>query len=289
MNPLCFRKKQPRTSNTYTPAVSPESLGEAADPAWAQTGTFPRGKTLVGRTHDEALSQASEILRLYDQAMREGSRTTLDLYWESLGFLCDVVKVTNEAEALMLPVPPMPSRKADPAVSEYRVSSLFLAQCHRFLTTNPRGHERLHLVTGQKLSQRERTLDFMSKVALSEQSAVGAVADQLALKSALMEMDEWGHALYGLFHSHPGQGALATRPSSIDLATHERYERCYPLIGCIFVRDGTLRFFRHSPEPFAIIISGTGIVPINEDEHVYQIKNPSIPRHVSYETITGSY
>jgi proteasome lid subunit RPN8/RPN11 len=280
MNPLCLLKKQPRTPSADTTAVLPESSGESA-------GTPPRVKTLLGRTHDDALSQASEILRMYAEALREGSRTTLDLYWEALGFLCDVVKVTNEAGALIPSVPPVPSQKVEPAVSEYLVSSLFLAQCYRFLTTNPRGHERLHLVTGQKLSQRERTLDFMSKVALAEQSAVGAVADQLALKQALEDMDEWGHALYGLFHSHPGQGALATRPSSIDLATHERYERRYPLIGCIFVRDGTLRFFSNA-RPFSVTISGTGIVPINEDEHVYQITSPSIPRNVSCETIAGS-
>jgi len=283
MNPLCLLKKQPRNSSADTNdtiAVVPESTGASAD-------TPPRAKTLLGRTHDEALSQATEILRMYSEALRDGSRTTLDLYWESLGFLCDVVKVTNEAGALLLPVAPVPSQNADPAVSEYLVSSLFLAQCYRYLTSNPHGHEKLHLVTGQKLSQKQRTLDYMSNVALAEQSAVSAVADQLALKQALMEMDEWGHALYGLFHSHPGQGSLATRPSSIDLATHERYERRYPLIGCIFVRDGHLRFFS-ATRPFSITISGTGVVPINEAEHVYQIKSPSIPRNVSYETIAGS-
>jgi hypothetical protein len=97
-------------------------------------------------------------------------------------------------------------------------------------------------------------------------------------------MDEWGNALYGLFHSHPGQGAPATRPSSIDLATHERYERRYPLIGCIFVRDGTLRFFS-ATTTFSITICGKGVATINEDEHVFKIQNPRAPRFISYETI----
>jgi proteasome lid subunit RPN8/RPN11 len=140
-------------------------------------------------------------------------------------------------------------------------------------------------VTGIKLSPRRRTLDHMSKVALAEQSDVGAVADQISLKQALMEMDSFGHAMHGLFHSHPREGPLATRPSSTDLSTHERYERGgVPLVGCIFVRDGHLRFFRHSREPFTITICGTGVVPVAEDEHVYKLQTTPA-RCVSYETL----
>jgi proteasome lid subunit RPN8/RPN11 len=136
-----------------------------------------------------------------------------------------------------------------------------------------------------RLSSTRRTLAYMSKVALDEQSAVGAVANEHSLKQALLELDAWGKALHGLFHSHPGAGVLATRPSSIDLATHERYERRYPLVGCIFVRDGHVRFFRHTSEPFQITICGTGVVPVAEDEHVFKIQHPSQSRFVSYETL----
>jgi hypothetical protein len=91
-----------------------------------------------------------------------------------------------------------------------------------------------------------------------------------------------------MFHRHPGQGVLATRPSSTDLETHERYESGgYPLIGCIVVKDGHLRFFS-AHQRFTITITGAGIVPINEADHVYKIENPSLPRDVSYETLAGS-
>jgi hypothetical protein len=59
------------------------------------------------------------------------------------------------------------------------------------------------------------------------------------------------------------------------------------LVGCIFVKDGFLRFFRQSSEPFSITISGTGIVPVKEGEHVFKIQNPGAARLVSYETFAS--
>ncbi|MGH8754766.1 MAG: Mov34/MPN/PAD-1 family protein [Burkholderiales bacterium] len=111
----------------------------------------------------------------------------------------------------------------------------------------------------------------MVKVALASESATGALADQHALQNALIEMDEWGHHLHGLFHSHPGKGDQATRPSSTDLATHERYEiGGYPLVGAIFVK-GFVRFFGH--HPFTITIYGKGVERI--DTHLFVICNLS--------------
>jgi hypothetical protein len=104
------------------------------------------------------------------------------------------------------------------------------------------------------------------------------------LQKALIEMDRRGHPLYGLFHTHPGEGPHATRPSSTDLDTHERYEKAYPLVGAIFVKDGYVRFFSKK-QPFTITISGEGVTPIDQAQHIYQIENPS--SNLSLQAISG--
>jgi proteasome lid subunit RPN8/RPN11 len=281
MNPLRFRKKQPspECARDTLPDKSPAPVSDAESAAPA----------LFTSTRERALSASSDMLALVAEGIAKGSRTPLEEYLESLWFLTDVVKVTHEAGKSIYPLPPspVPSQATAPAIASYVINAKFLADCYAFLTSQPNGYERLHLVSGSRLSPTQRTLDYMSKVALDAQSEFGARANDPSLRQALMELDTWGMALYALFHSHPGEGASHTRPSSIDLATHERYERRYPLVGCIFVRDGFLRFFRHSAEPFSITLFGTGIVPVAEDEHVYKIETG--PRCVSYETIAGRY
>jgi hypothetical protein len=118
-----------------------------------------------------------------------------------------------------------------------------------------------------------RTLDRMVPVPIESNSAIHAAADQAGAQQALIELDTWGHTVHGLFHSHPGQGREATRPSSTDLSTHERYERGgYPLVGAIFVRDGYLRFFSHKAD-FTITVFGEGVKQI--DARIFLIQNLS--------------
>jgi hypothetical protein len=161
-------------------------------------------------------------------------------------------------------------------ITTYHVSSWFLADCLGFLTSNPNGYERLHLVTGIKLSEQARTLERMVNVVHSHQSEIGVKADQIDLNKTLIELSErWAHSLHAIFHSHPGRGVGATRPSSTDFDTHSRYEKAYPVIGAIFVKgygvkDGCVRFFSED-KPFSIAIHGRGVIPIDKDQHVYKI------------------
>src|SRR5262249_36675304 len=139
--------------------------------------------------------------------------------------------------------------------------------------------------SGLALEGNRYTLEQMQKVAMSAQSVGGARADQRALTRALIQLTESGHALHGLFHSHPGHGPGATHPSHIDLPTHKRLEDGgYPVIGAIFV-PGYVRFFS-AERPFTITIYGNGVTPVPGETHVYQIQTS--PRRISYETIAGS-
>jgi hypothetical protein len=162
-------------------------------------------------------------------------------------------------------------------VPQYLVSSWFLADCHAYLLSDPDDREVLHFVSGIKIREEQRTLDRMMRVGLSQQSTTYAVGNQQDVQRALIECSErWGHALHGLFHRHPGRGALATRPSSTDLATHERYERAYPLVGAIFECTGFVRFFSHS-RPFTIRLYGKGV----EQHETHLFKITDFPRHLS--------
>lgn len=222
----------------------------------------------------KAIKTGETLLKAVSDELTRGQRSNLELRLEHLCSLFDLVQLADEATKLVGGNPPTPSQEAEPYPPQYIIGSWFLSKCASYLTSNPNGHERLHLVTGIKLSPKNRTLDNMVKVALASNSAVGALADQHALQNALIEMDEWGHYLHGLFHSHPGQGSKATRPSSTDLTTHQRYESGgYPLIGAIFVKDGFVRFFGH--HPFTVTIHGKGVEQIDEHEHVFAIRNLS--------------
>jgi hypothetical protein len=156
-------------------------------------------------------------------------------------------------------------------ITTYHVSSWFLADCLSFLTSDANGYEKLQFVTGIKLSEQARTLERMVNVVHSHQSEIGAGADQTDLNKTLIELSEhWAHSLHAIFHSHPGRGVGATRPSSTDFDTHRRYEKAYPAIGAIFVKDGFVRFFSED-KPFAIAIHGRGVIPIDKYRHVYKI------------------
>lgn len=226
---------------------------------------FQKRRHKAVQTGDRLLSA------IYDDLAR-GDGSKLELRVEHLCSLFEFVKLVDEAHEATRHVGErkLPcSQEEEPRVPEYIIGSWFLNQCTFHLTSDPRGHERLYLVTGIKLSARRRTLDNMVKVALEAASAVGALANQHDLTKTLIEMDEWGHQLHGLFHSHPGKGASATRPSDTDLRTHERYENGgYPVIGAIFVK-GFVRFFAN--HPFSVSVYGKGVDEI--DKHIFAIRN----------------
>lgn len=219
-----------------------------------------------------AVTKGEKALSVISEALKRGERSCLELRLEQLSSSFDLVQLVDEAIRLLENDKPPAPEANDPAVPAYLVSSWFLAECAAHLLGNPHGHERLHLVTGIKVSPKCRTLERMVQVALASQSPVHAIADQHDLLKTLIEIDErWGHALYGLFHSHPGRGAHATRPSRTDLDTHQLYEQGgYPLVGAIFVKD-FVRFFAN--RPFTITIHGKGVTQI--DEHVFSIRNLS--------------
>jgi hypothetical protein len=266
---ICLPNSRPRGYGVSF--LQRKSTGQQTRRAGEPTALMQRVKHRSDHTVEELLTAVSVELK-------QGRRDLFDIVWEELSFLGDVEQLLALAAQPGQITPPAPAR--EPTLPVYVVNSIFLADCHRFLLSDAKGYELMHLVTGSKVSASTRTLDRMEQVALASHSAIHAEADQHDLQRRLIGMSEWGLSMHGLFHAHPGQGIGATRPSGKDLNTHERYERGgYPLVGAIFVRDGYVRFFSHN-RPFTIHLSGTGVRQY--EEHVFKIENPG--RFVSYET-----
>ena len=225
----------------------------------------------LAATKKRALASGSATTDAIADAVQRGNRAVADQHVARLSHVFDVIETVDDATRALLAVYPQVMQASAPA-STYVVGSWFLASCAETLLADPQGHERLHFVTGVRIGA-SRTLDRMVPVPIESHSAIHAAADQTGAQQALIELDTWGHTVHGLFHSHPGQGREATRPSSTDLATHERYERGgYPLIGAIVVRDGFVRFFSHRAD-FSISIFGEGVIQI--DTRLFHIKNLS--------------
>jgi proteasome lid subunit RPN8/RPN11 len=235
---------------------------------------LPDPSGLIQATKRRALAGGHDIVAAVSANLAQGLRTPPRTY-EELAFHADVVRMADEALRLLRQERPPAADIPQPAIPEYLVSSWFLAECAAYLLSHAEGHERLHLATGIKLSDNRRTLAHLVKVPLDLQSPVAAQANREELTKLLIQMDSFGHHLYGLFHSHPGRGVLATTPSGIDLDTHKRFAKGdYPLVSAIFERSGFVRFF--SDSPFTISLYGKGVEHV--EDHVYKILN--LPRPV---------
>jgi hypothetical protein len=257
---LHLLKNRPRTGEL--PLGGDTSLPEAvADPLARFQTTKARaityGDSLVGRL-TQNLHQGDSDLRL------------LSDIWELLLFCTDAVATADAAAAHATEASPPSREESAPSIPEYLTTSIFLSTCASYLLANTQqGKERINLVTGAKKGDSLRTLDRLGRVALAQQTLVGASADQLDLVKCLRELDSFGMHLHGLFHCHPGNGPAMTRPSGTDLATQERYERAgYPCVGGICSRDGWFRFFAH--HPFTITVFGKGVV--QHEEHLFHIQ-----------------
>jgi hypothetical protein len=234
----------------------------------------------IRTTKKHAITLGDALLGVLKDNLDNGDPALLDEIWRLLPFYIDVVATADFALARATD-PPLPvSSESVPPVPEYLTTSIFLSTCLSYLLAiSQQGKERINLVTGAKKGDNLRTLDRLGRVALAQQSRVGATADQLDLMHCLRELEAFGMQLHGMWHCHPGNGPGMTRPSCTDLATQERYERAgYPSIGGICSRDGWFRFYAH--HPFTITVFGKGVV--QHEEHLFHIQK--YPGSLSQQT-----
>ncbi|MFY9607380.1 MAG: hypothetical protein WAU45_02035 [Blastocatellia bacterium] len=102
-------------------------------------------------------------------------------------------------------------------------------------------------------------LDQILEFKHAKRNVVGVVGNQADTHRLLIKLERFGHRLLAHFHSHPGNGPDATRPSGTDTGFQKRLEDAgYPAVAAIFSRDGYIRFFRLDDD-LEIEIYGSGV------------------------------
>ncbi len=146
--------------------------------------------------------------------------------------------------------------KKQHAGRQYAVSSLFLHECYKTLT--PDHDEQFFFLTGAIVGG-VNVLDQRLEFKQSKRSIVSVVGNHADTHRLLIKLEQYGHRLLAHFHSHPGNGLEATRPSGTDTGFQKRLEDAgYPTVAAIFSRDGYIRFFRLDDD-LEIEIYGSGV------------------------------
>jgi len=138
----------------------------------------------------------------------------------------------------------------------YAVSSLFLHESFRKLTADK--DEQFFFITGSEV-EGVMVLDQWAEFAHQKRTMLGVTGEPRATHRLLIKLEQFGHRLLGHFHSHPGEGVDATRPSGTDENFQKRLEDAgHVAVMAIFSRDGYVRFIRldHNLE---IEVHGHGI------------------------------
>jgi hypothetical protein len=158
--------------------------------------------------------------------------------------------------------------KPDSIHRRYAVSSLFLHESFKKLTADQ--DEQFFFVTGSEVES-VLVLDQWAEFAHQKRSMMGVTADTRSTHGLLIKLEQFKHRLLAHFHSHPGRGADATRPSGTDENFQKRLESAgHVAVMAIFSRDGFVRFVRldHNLE---IEIYGEGVE--QHEPGIYRLTN----------------
>ena len=148
----------------------------------------------------------------------------------------------------------------EPSTEAFVMEACFLRELLAVLTTD--ANEHMRFLTGPKVDQ-VRVVCRWAQPALEKQSPVFVRASAQSVGAALIPIIEQGAELHIIAHSHPGSGPGGTNPSSTDIeGLGELQKAGSPAIGCIFSRDGWVRFFTVSTK-FSVQVLGTGTAKLN--------------------------
>ena len=179
------------------------------------------------------LAKREKLLARFSQAARDRKRI-LRLFGQ--------IQQTNEFLETLDKIEGETKTVATTGSRRYVVSSLFLHESFKKLTADQ--DEQFFFVTGTELDG-ALVLDQWAEFAHQKRSVVGVTADTRSTHRLLIKLEQFGHRLLAHFHSHPGKGADATRPSGTDTRFQKNLEGAgHVAVMAIFSRDGYIRFLR---------------------------------------------
>jgi len=151
---------------------------------------------------------------------------------------------------------------------KYVVSSWFLHECFKKLTAD--ANEQFFFITGSVVNE-IHVLDQCAEFAHQKRTRLGVVAEIPATHNLLIRLEQFGHKFLAHFHSHPGDGPSATKPSGIDENFQARLEKAgHVALMAVFSRDGYIRFVRLD-QNLELTIYGEGVE--NHAPGIYRLTN----------------
>jgi hypothetical protein len=196
------------------------------------------------------------------------------------GWQTDGVEILDEIYARLKKLRKMRSALAivrshaengDDGCFTYLISASFLKSAHQTLTKTR--DEDLVYVTGPDDGERLCALTRIVRFDLAQQSAAYAVPESTSQLRALLQLDENEERLLATLHTHTTCVPERTKPSTVDLSTQRGLEKNgYPAIGCIFSRNGYVRFYSVD-RLFRVVVSGAGVKQI--DDFLFRITDVS--------------
>lgn len=133
--------------------------------------------------------------------------------------------------------------------------------------------ERMCFVTGVPLlGGRLIVLTQLVPVESKSSSRVAVVANGVSIHRVHQRLLRMGLDIHGQFHSHPGRGPAALRPSPDDLLVAERWESGAAFLGAIFSECGRfVRFFNHRQHSEVLI---HGHITPTHDSDCFELPDP---------------
>ncbi|HEX3822687.1 MAG TPA: hypothetical protein VHW45_20315 [Candidatus Sulfotelmatobacter sp.] len=207
------------------------------------------------------VERREKLIQRFDQAARNR---------KSMARLLAEIHKTNQFLESLERIATETTVKPDSAHRRYAVSSLFLHESFKKLTADQ--DEQFFFITGSEVES-VLVLDQWAEFAHQKRSMLGVTADTRSTHSLLIKLEQFKHRLLAHFHSHPGNGADATRPSGTDENFQKRLESAgHVAVMAIFSRDGFVRFIRLD-QNLEIEIYGEGVE--KHEAGIYRLTNLS--------------
>ena len=147
---------------------------------------------------------------------------------------------------------------------KYIVSSRLITDCFYMLDTDSI-NESIIDISGFQINKVTIFMERIEKIDIDYKNPFYAKSDLISTYKTLMKIEHFGGILAGVFHIHPGNGPNSITPSLTDVNDQAKRENVgYLSIGCIFSRDGWLRFFSKNIK-FSINLYGNGVLKYEND------------------------
>lgn len=192
-------------------------------------------RLLLEQERSALVAERQELLAFFVEATERNRSGSMRRLFERIERTNEFLDSINRIDKELL-------KETNDKTRRYVVSSLFLHECFKELTADR--DEQFFFLTGT-IVKGVHVLDQRLVFQHAKRSMVGVVGNHGDTHRLLIKLEQFGHRLLAHFHSHPGNGPEATRPSGTDTGFQKRLEDAgYPAVAAIFSRDGYVRFFR---------------------------------------------